>query len=868
MTLVLEQASIKVKWLGDTPGSGGGVTWGLPWKRGELARDEQLHLCSASGEPQCMQSWPTAYWPDGSVKWTAHAASFSESPKAVYHLAKKETNDGTQSVGHSALVWSESAEEIHIDTGAIHAIVPKKGTSLIRAVYRDGELTCSEGKLVCLREERKLTSGGRQIQEEEFESSLERVSIEQHGPVRLVILAEGRHRAQAGEREWLPFRVRMVFYQNQAAICFTHSFLFDGDAQVDFIKGIGITFKLPLTGPLYNRHVRLAGDTGFFGESPKNLATGRTTGGYEDLYKQQQAGEYIELIKPQDANFISLLEESALWDSFKLVQDSPDYYVISKRTEDGCSWLKAVSGQRARGLAYVGDQRGGLAVGIRNFWQKHPGSIEIHGAAQEQSELKVWFWSPDTAAMDLRHYDTKTHVNSAYEGAEELRSTPYGIGNTNELILWCCEQTPKAEELEAMINHVQSPPLLVCEPERYHETKALGIWSLPDRSTSVKAIIEDQLDELLSFYQKEVEQRRWYGFWDFGDFMHSYDTVRHTWRYDMGGYAWQNSELVPNMWLWTMFLRSGREDIFRMAEAMTRHTSEVDVYHLGEYAGLGSRHNVVHWGCGCKEARIAMAGLHKYYYYLTADERIGDILDEVADADYATLATDPMRDYFSKDDYPTHARSGPDWSAFVSNWLYQWERYDRTAYRDKIVQGIQNLKAAPFRLLSGTTFGYDPASGELHHISDDNYDYHMVVCFGAPQVWFELAGLLSDPEWVEMLVEFGAFYHLDDETKVELTSGKITGKKFHWPMFGTSMSGYAAANKQDGDLARKTWDFLLNPMAARTVSIPIQSESVPVAEFVRPIQEIDWLSTNVASQWSLNTILSLEQISEWLPEKL
>ena len=40
---------------------------------------------------------------------------------------------------------------------------------------------------------------------------------------------------------------------------------------------------------------------------------------------------------------------------------------------------------------------------------------------------------------------------------------------------------------------------------------------------------------------------------------------------------------------------------------MTRHTAEVDVYHIGPNAGLGSRHNVSHWGCGAKEARISQA---------------------------------------------------------------------------------------------------------------------------------------------------------------------------------------------------------------------------------------------------------------------
>lgn len=74
--------------------------------------------------------------------------------------------------------------------------------------------------------------------------------------------------------------------------------------------------------------------------------------------------------------------------------------------------------------------------------------------------------------------------------------------------------------------------------------------------------------------------RSWYGMFNYGDIMHTYDPFRHSWRYDMGGYAWQNTELVPTLWLWLAFMRSGREDIFTMAEAMSRHCSEVDIYHL------------------------------------------------------------------------------------------------------------------------------------------------------------------------------------------------------------------------------------------------------------------------------------------------
>ncbi len=84
-----------------------------------------------------------------------------------------------------------------------------------------------------------------------------------------------------------------------------------------------------------------------------------------------------------------------------------------------------------------------------------------------------------------------------------------------------------------------------------------------------------------------------------------------------------------------------------MAEAMTRHTSETDSFHLGNTQGLA--HGIMLCtGDAAQEARISMAGLYKFYYYLTGDERTGDLLTEVKDADYALVKTDPMRAFYEK----------------------------------------------------------------------------------------------------------------------------------------------------------------------------------------------------------------------------
>jgi RNase P/RNase MRP subunit p29 len=850
--------AVQIRWLNQPATGTAGMTWGIPWQEGELQREEPLQLQAANnGELIPMQSWPTAYWPDGSVKWSAHAAVASATAAGGYSVAK-----GTGIAADIGVTATETETTIKLDTGVMQCVIGKQGQELLLSLARGGETLCSGGRLISLRESRSRLHDRYTVTEELFSCRIRHAVIEQSGPVRAVVKVEGIHRQENGAREWLPFSLRIYAYAGQESLRIVHTFHYDGNPDEDFVKGLGIRFAVPLRGPLYNRHVRLAGDNGIFSESPKTLHTRRTKGKYRELFERQTRGEAVRFDESEeDRYFVSLLADSAVWDDFKLVQRSAEHYGIWKRTQQECCWLKSAEGRRAGGLAYIGSEGGGLAAGLRNFWEKHPAALAISGTAGETAQLTLWFWSPDGEAMDLRHYDTTTHVESSYEGAEELRATPYGIANTSELTLWCMAETPAPERLRLMQRDLASPPLLACTPEYLHQTRAFGLWSLPDRSTPEKERLEKRLEGIVSFYMNEVEQRKWYGYWDYGDFMHSYDPVRHVWNYDLGGCAWQNTELVPNMWLWVMFLRTGRLDLFRLAEAMTRHTSEVDVYHFGEYAGLGSRHNVVHWGCGCKEARIAMAGLHRYYYYLTADERIGDLMDAVKDADFATVNLDPMRAYFPKDEHPTHIRIGPDWAAFSSNWMTRWERFEDTAYRDKILTGINGVKQANFGLISGPTYGYDPATSVLTPLGDDNWGRHLAICMGAPQVWFELAAMLKDPEWEAMMADFGLFYLLPQEEKVKQTGGAISSGRFDHPVLSIAIVAFGAFCKQDGRVARTAWDVLLQNPFART---DLQSESA-VVTYVDELEEIDWINTNEAAQWSLNTIISLELIDSWLP---
>ena len=876
----MNDVPIQLFWLGkQSPTETTGVTWGVPWERGALDRNESLALFTGNGSLIPLQTWNLAYWPDSSVKWTAHATVVEEKSSDTFELRK-----GPAVAPEYPLTCQETDDEIAIDTGAMTCRIAKHGASIITAIQRDGRDICCQGTLVCIREERSEKDGRRIRYEEDFESRITSATLEQDGPVRAVVKIEGTHTSLIGDREWLPFTLRLYFYAGLASLRIVHSFIFDDDHYTDFIAVLGMRFTVPLSETLHNRHVRFSGEgRGLWAEPVQLLPEWNGTFMHRcaEMYQDQLAGRRVPDTATIDAQFHEtdkdfapqhkfrrvVVEDSAVWDSFKLVQDSADHFWIQKRTNNQSCWVEAAHGGRSSGLAYVGDSSGGLAAGLRNFWQSHPSALHIEGAAGEQANLTLWFWSPDSPPMDLRHYDIKGHPKSYEDSNPAVESTPYGVARTSELTLWALPETPSHEHLLRLSQQLVEPPLLVCAPEHYHNARVFGVWSLPDTGTPAKAWLETELDSAIDFYKNEVEQRHWYGFWHYGDVMHSYDRFRHAWRYDVGGYAWDNNELVPQMWLWYAFLRSGRADIFRMAEAMTRHTSEVDVHHIGPYARLGSRHNVVHWGCAAKEARISMAGLKRFYYYLTADERTGDLMREVADADFQLVTVDPMRRIMEPCEYPTHARSGPDWVSFCSNWLAEWERFENTAYRDKIITGMRCLVKMPFKLFSGTTFGYDPETGILSYIGDHNYQHHMVSIFGGAEIWLELLDLIDEPEWTEALADFGEIYGLDDEEKVARLAPEFAGTQWGRGEAVARLTAFAAARRNDTAAIERIWHRFLHTETAQQfhVTRPMTPQITEALHTIRPFSEVPWISTNHIAQWCLNAIECLELIGDHIP---
>ncbi len=848
--------SVPLNWLDRaTPSVNAGASFGVPWPKGMLQKNAAFALAAGDGKRVPVQSWPLAYWPDGSLKWTGHAISAGPSLSGPLTLLP-----GQPALPQTSVRTVRNAGGIDIDTGAIQCRIPSDGASFIESLKIAGREVGQNGRLVAVLENRSEYASAGVVREESFVSQIRTVTLEQAGPVRAVVKIEGAHKAAKSNRTWLPFTLRLYFYAGLDSVHMVHSFVFDGDQEKDFIHGLGVRFSIPMRQQMHNRHVRLAGETGMFAE-PLQLIAGRRNAS-PDLYAKQVAGKPIPNLEdlPGKENVAMM----AVWDGYKLVQTSADSFTIQKRTGAHSSWINLAAGKRSLGLAFAGDTTGGLAVGMKNFWQLAPTGLEIANAAADAAELTAWFWSPDAPAMDLRHYDIKEHgLEASYEDIDTGFSTATGVARTTELTLHAFADTPANEELLKLSKADAQPPRLVCPPEYYHSIPAFGIWSLPDRSTAGKKWIEEQLDQAIAFYQGQIEQRRWYGFWDYGDVMHSYDPTRHSWRSDVGGFAWANGELGPELWLWYSFLRTGRADIFRMAEAMTRHVQEVDVYHQGRFAGLGSRHNVRHWGDGAKEVRISAAQLKRFYYYLTADERTGDLMQEVVDADFRLVDIDPLRKIEPKTQYPTHARVGPDWLAFCSNWLAAWERTGEIRYRDKIMTGMKCMAAMPHKLFSGQSYGYDPKTGMLYHLHDEVFIPHLAALFGGPELCFEMRDLISLPQWDEAWLQYCELLTAPAEEQTKALGAAMNSSR---GSAYAKMAAFASFVKQDARLAQRAWQDFLGSSPRGTARQMFSSVRIDGADVPGVIDEISGVSTNNTAQWSLNAIELLEMVGKHLPE--
>lgn len=890
--------AVRVAWLDGNPAVHTGTTFGIPWARGQyLANGTTFTASGNSAEQVQLQSWVTAYWPDGSIKWTGHAIAPSQPVANGYTITasgsgiSNSTTPGRRAANVTPIQVTETSTELLVNTGKITASFPKSGTSLVSSIKTAGGKTVGTNGRLILKSQSGVADDGDAtgIKYFDFVTKTYNATISDDRTARALVTIQGIHQANTNStgshKDWLPFTVRFYLYANSDAIRVIHTIVYDGDAKSDFISGLGIRFDVPLAGEeLYNRHVRIAGvDGGILHEAVQGL-----TGLRRDPGKAVRSAQYNGTKTPDKSSWTTgvsnRLQWIPTWNDFRLTQLSPDGFNIKKRTKTGQSWLKIPGGTRAGGLAYLGGaSTGGLALALRDFWKKYPTSLDISNAATDTGSITLWLYSPSAEPMDLRPYhdglgeDTYAKQLDAleitYEDYEGGYNTPYGIARTNEIFIYAFSSTPSADSLSALTKHANEPPVLVADSSYIQDTKALGsYWKIPKATSGSAAVttIESHLDFLVQFYKNQIEQRRWYGFWDFGDIMHGYDTDRHTWKYDIGGYAWDNSELSPDLFFWNHFLRTGRADVYRLAEAQVRHGGEVDSYHLGNFSGLGTRHGVQHWGDSAKQVRISTPVYRKTFYYLSGgDERTGDLIREVLQAEKAFVLVDARRKVrdagvvYKPDPTALYLNFGTDWAGVAAAYLLEWERRGPRwqEARDKLIETAKTFPKLKFGFVTGealynsNTGAWAPPPTDPNNNGTINVS-HLSAVFGVLETLDQLFEHYAEvpkafvDAWLDYCYYYGAS-KAEQKARYGKDFGSLSLRQGH-----SRLTAYAAQKRNNATLAARAWNEFLNDNSPDELSPddPWTTVRFNGSSVLVPVDEADWITTNAAALYGLSAI--------------
>ena len=183
-----------------------GISWGVPFKRGEVQPTASFFLKDNTGQTLPLQTWTNAYWDDGSLKWLG-LATVAKGDEKVFELGMGKS----ERINNISINITNTPLGINVKNGRIACKIPKIGHVLLDSMAIDGRIIGNGGHLTCLWQNGADDDFMTDVKKDVYKSLIQKVEIEQKGEVKTVIRIEGK--MYNGQREWLPFIVRLYFMQ-------------------------------------------------------------------------------------------------------------------------------------------------------------------------------------------------------------------------------------------------------------------------------------------------------------------------------------------------------------------------------------------------------------------------------------------------------------------------------------------------------------------------------------------------------------------------------------------------------------------------------------------------------------------------------
>lgn len=607
------------------------VRLGVPLPRGILSDPSSLRLVDSLGESLPVWGRALSLWPDRSVKWLVVDFVADVRPRERKALILARRNDPVDEFNGSnstKITIEQGAGFFRVNTRCAEFQIPRNTFAPFSSVQLD---------------HRRIISGkGSQTQLIDREGlqyipSIDRFIIEEDGPLRSSLLAEGRF-VSSRPRRIVLFKSRLMFFAGLSAV------------QVEFqirnpqaARHPGGLWDLGDRGSLFLRDLSVhlyphseARQLFWYTEGPED--TRASDAGNWVLYQDSSGGEN--------------------WNSRNHVDCSGDVSVSFRgyqihASQNGTRTL-LMEGARANPCVRLVTSSGWLAATVKDFWENFPKALRL-----EDGHLSIGLFPGESRnSLELQGGEQKRHIVVL----------DFGLA-----------------QHDTVIPMLQHPIQAWVDPVWVEETNAVAFF-VPQKDDPNKEYIK-YINHVIEGPHSFIGRREVideYGWRNFGDLYGDHEAVNHQGPEVLVSHYNNQYDFIYGAFV--HFLRTGDRRWYQLMAEAARHTIDIDIYHTNEdrsafnhglfwhtehYKDAGScthrsysRKNGRGSSCGGgpSNEHIYTSGL-LHYFYLTGDPEAANAVLELAD--WVIASDDGSRNMLGLfDDGPT------GWASNTGSTLY------------------------------------------------------------------------------------------------------------------------------------------------------------------------------------------------------
>ena len=638
---------------------GAPITIGVPFSIGELASSDNVKLVDKKGNEIPSQITEVSRWHPKmeSVKWVW--VFFFSTGDDQYELKYGSDISRSPISGPKIKIKNNQRKgrTSHVDNGILKFSISKLNNGFINDIYYDIDGDGYNESDIIATSPKGRGSFLDLIDDNGVDLSTARINRTVRelgsGPLHSIIRLEGEYSYSRDDNRKSPFVIRIHIYAGKPFIKVLHTITYTGvpdkhDKSKDNYGNIATSFSKDAKGSSrFGADISKGVDKGFVipndriesvGLNLEYNLSGEIT--YTTGYK---IGKWFE-----DDGVTEFFVSKGTIEKASVSQFGPkrknrpnsslDKRIDHFKAQIDIDGISKESFQRSEGWADLSDKKWGITIGIKNFIEEFPNSISF----DENNKIGTAFtWPSDAEPMSFERDNLKPDSGMVANFAE-------GITKTSEIVFSFHKPNKSKEDLKTVASYVIDPPTSYADPIVYSQSNVYGKF-LP--RTKKFSDYERTIDYKFDWAIFNQNWEPWYGMFDYGDQKQFYQDGKF--------YNWINNEPAVDFMYWLQFMRTGEKKYFKSAEAMSRHTMDVDNVHwpakpkyYGDtndaidfwkmdknesedieqtpYLGIGRRHASEHW-TALLSAHVWVPGWIASYY-LTGYHRGLDVARLTADS--------------------------------------------------------------------------------------------------------------------------------------------------------------------------------------------------------------------------------------------